>query len=163
MQIYVTRGKRVYYCPDSSCEWSKVGLIKKPHDHDKVPLGDHNARWCKFCDTVHWIHDHKIECYCGKSFCYVCKMVPYHQNQICYGPIEDEDIKKLLASGKKLCPNCGFVSEKISGCDRMTCVKCNSNWCWRCVTILDRHNPYNHRCLDTGLVEGTRSTVYRGD
>lgn len=161
MQIYVSRGKRVYYCPDPSCVWSKTGLIKKPHDHTKIPLNDTNARWCDFCETVHWVHEHRIDCYCGKSFCYVCKMIPYHQYQMCMGPIVDEDVKKQLAEGKKLCPNCKYVSEKVSGCDRMNCGKCKSNWCWRCLSVLDAQNPYNHKCIGEGLIEGRPDYNYR--
>lgn len=30
------------------------------------------------------------------------------------------------------CPNCGFGTEKIDGCNHMTCSKCGFGWCWIC-------------------------------
>lgn len=30
------------------------------------------------------------------------------------------------------CPNCGFGTEKIDGCNHMTCAKCRYEWCWIC-------------------------------
>lgn len=32
----------------------------------------------------------------------------------------------------KPCFNCGMAVEKISGCNHMTCTRCNSDWCYVC-------------------------------
>lgn len=45
----------------------------------------------------------------------------------------------LQLKGDKIknCPNCKFLCEKISGCDRISCGKCKSFFCWLCLAILD--------------------------
>lgn len=35
-------------------------------------------------------------------------------------------------TGIKCCPNCRCLSEKIGGCDLMTCSNCKLTWCWNC-------------------------------
>ena len=30
------------------------------------------------------------------------------------------------------CPHCGYATEKIEGCNHMTCSRCNKEWCWVC-------------------------------
>ena len=30
------------------------------------------------------------------------------------------------------CPHCGYGTEKIYGCNHMTCSKCRKEWCWLC-------------------------------
>ena len=32
----------------------------------------------------------------------------------------------------KKCPNCGAWTEKNEGCNHMTCIECNFQWCWLC-------------------------------
>lgn len=34
----------------------------------------------------------------------------------------------------KKCPNCDVYTEKVNGCDTMTCYWCNATWCWKCRT-----------------------------
>jgi hypothetical protein len=40
--------------------------------------------------------------------------------------------KYILENDVVKCPNCGFGTEKIDGCNHMTCAKCNYGWCWIC-------------------------------
>ena len=32
----------------------------------------------------------------------------------------------------KKCPNCSIITEKIEGCNHITCSKCSYQWCWLC-------------------------------
>ena len=34
--------------------------------------------------------------------------------------------------------------QKIDGCNKMTCTKCNAYFCWLCGHVLDKGNPYSH-------------------
>lgn len=86
---------------------------------------------------------------CGCNFCY------HHSNVHELGPeacaeYERKMVKQQLYNdglyGTKPCPSCGFVTEKVSGCNHMTC-KCKVNWCWVCSKELDNvgwhYNPAN--------------------
>jgi E3 ubiquitin-protein ligase RNF14 len=54
--------------------------------------------------------------------------------------VSDEWIK---ANSKK-CPKCNFGIEKIDGCNKMTCSRCRSHFCWLCSAVLSQGNPYLH-------------------
>jgi E3 ubiquitin-protein ligase RNF14 len=47
----------------------------------------------------------------------------------------------------------------LDGCNKMTCIKCKSYFCWLCLTILSKTDPYSHfnaadsRCFNR-LFEG---------
>lgn len=44
----------------------------------------------------------------------------------------------------KRCPRCRYICDKISGCNKMTCGKCKSYFCWTCTKLLDKKSPYDH-------------------
>lgn len=88
---------------------------------------------------------------CACRFCY------YHSNAHAQGleacaAYERHVVKQQLLDaglhGTKPCPSCGFPTEKVSGCNHMTC-KCKANWCWVCRQQLDNvgwhYNPANPR------------------
>ncbi|OCL05005.1 hypothetical protein AOQ84DRAFT_299751, partial [Glonium stellatum] len=45
---------------------------------------------------------------------------------------EDEASAKLVHKIAKNCPGCEWRIEKISGCDHMTCSRCNHEFCYLC-------------------------------
>ena len=47
----------------------------------------------------------------------------------------------------KKCPVCGIMTEKISGCNHITCTQCNSHWCWNCKEIHEQYTIYRHLAL----------------
>lgn len=64
-----------------------------------------------------------------------------------------KEVKKLVAEhcseqwleeNSKRCPHCFVPVEKVDGCNKMVCYKCHSFFCWLCLTILPKHNPYDH-------------------
>lgn len=57
-----------------------------------------------------------------------------------------EDVRSeiWIHKNSKNCPNCGSSIQKMDGCNKMTCTKCNSYFCWLCMKKLSKTNPYLH-------------------
>ena len=50
----------------------------------------------------------------------------------------------------KACPSCGFIVQKIDGCNKMTCAQCHKFFCWSCVRTISgyEHFAENPLCGD---------------
>ncbi|KAL1023377.1 hypothetical protein UPYG_G00040070 [Umbra pygmaea] len=44
----------------------------------------------------------------------------------------------------KNCPSCSVNIQKDGGCEKMVCLTCGQYFCWQCLVILDRKDPYSH-------------------
>jgi hypothetical protein len=57
-----------------------------------------------------------------------------------------EQLRNELEIPIKECPGCKVPTQKIWGCDHMTCpaVKCHTHWCWACGKKFDARNIYEH-------------------
>uniref|UniRef100_A0A4W5RPZ8 RBR-type E3 ubiquitin transferase n=1 Tax=Hucho hucho TaxID=62062 RepID=A0A4W5RPZ8_9TELE len=44
----------------------------------------------------------------------------------------------------KECPSCCANIQKNGGCNKMACFTCGQYFCWVCLSILDKNNPYKH-------------------
>ncbi|RWS28685.1 E3 ubiquitin-protein ligase RNF14-like protein [Leptotrombidium deliense] len=44
----------------------------------------------------------------------------------------------------KQCPNCKVNIEKNEGCNKIICTKCKSYFCWLCLQIINKSDPYKH-------------------
>jgi len=42
------------------------------------------------------------------------------------------------------CPHCSIFVDKLDGCNKMTCTKCHSYFCWMCLQVLSKTDPYGH-------------------
>ncbi|XP_064481430.1 E3 ubiquitin-protein ligase RNF14-like [Ornithodoros turicata] len=50
-----------------------------------------------------------------------------------------------MNENSKKCPHCNVSIEKQDGCNKMTCWRCGTHFCWLCVTTLKSiSNPYQH-------------------
>jgi hypothetical protein len=51
-----------------------------------------------------------------------------------------------LLLGIKSCPGCGTATEKMGGCDHMSCAvpKCGTHWCWHCGAKVPLKEIYRH-------------------
>ena len=103
---------------------------------------DPNLKWCPRTGCSGFAQRERGRCCCGwkttavcqecaNPMCFKCGAVS-HQGTACnsVGNAELRDYIKMANVVK--CPNCGFGTEKIDGCNHMTCVKCNYDWCWLC-------------------------------
>lgn len=57
--------------------------------------------------------------------------------------IESESNRKLIERTSQACPNCSVRTEKISGCNHMSC-RCGFHFCYLCGWKLNAQNPYPH-------------------
>lgn len=44
----------------------------------------------------------------------------------------------------KFCIACTSPIQKALGCNKMYCAKCGNYFCWICMKIINKHNPYSH-------------------
>ena len=80
-----------------------------------------------------------------------------------YGKKKLEMMATTLASedyvkdNAKHCPHCNAPIEKNEGCNKITCWRCSTNFCWLCGDRLNPARPYAHfnivggiyKCLDS--------------
>lgn len=97
--------------------------------------------------------DNKNVCgLCTSKICKHCMEIKL-DNHTC-----DDDKKKsvaLIKKDTKPCPSCGEMIFKISGCDQMYCITCNTAFSWNTGTIEtgNIHNPEYYRWIrDNGDV-----------
>lgn len=91
---------------------------------------------------------------CKKSYCLKCK-IEWHEGMTCQQYIEklekDKEFEKLkplmtdevfvkFVREKKLqqCPACRFYVERVSGCNHMSCSRCQARFCYQCGKYLDQ-------------------------
>eukprot|EP00092_Neocalanus_flemingeri_P032850 GFUD01035727.1.p1 GENE.GFUD01035727.1~~GFUD01035727.1.p1 ORF type:complete len:851 (+),score=264.61 GFUD01035727.1:38-2590(+) len=59
-----------------------------------------------------------------------------------------------MASHARQCPHCNAPIEKNEGCNKITCWRCNTNFCWLCGLKLPQANPYTHFNVQGGKCYG---------
>ena len=86
-----------------------------------------------------------VKCLNGHNFCFNCLNEPHGDL-----PCKDNLDKSLIAFSKshflKKCPNCSIITEKITGCNHITCSKCNYQWCWLCNGKYDPEHYREGKC-----------------
>ena len=99
-------------------------------------INDPNKKLCPFpnCDSFLKLKNKKktiATCANNHSYCFICLGKPHLKM-----PCKEQIDKSLLEFSKnnflKKCPNCNIITEKISGCNHITCSKCNYQWCRLC-------------------------------
>lgn len=85
---------------------------------------------------------------CSTSFCFQCGEVPH-------APATCSDMRAwgtLMGSSgfwikqnSKPCPGCNAPIEKNTGCNHMKCSKCQTDFCWLCLALLNHHME-SHIC-----------------
>lgn len=150
------------FCPNKECQWASksfpVTIKLSENDDENID--------CSHCGGHHHVHGHKQTCpdpNCATTFCSICKISPYHDKDICRGPVDgDDENSVLIRKITKPCPSCKFRTDKRDGCDHMSCFRCSTHWCWRCLQKLDKNTPYRHKCLKSNVLEGDIDENYEG-
>ena len=96
-------------------------------------LNDPNKKFCPHPGCEEYVERPKndtkeVKCKKGHQFCYQCLSKVHSGN--C--DIQLEKDFKIWKKGKiiKQCPKCKIWTEKNEGCNHMTCVECQYQWCW---------------------------------
>lgn len=141
-----TRGMKLFERYDSFC--TQRALERMPefvwcaHGCGSGQLADHGNQ------------NNIIKCIkCNRKTCFIHK-TQWHRGLTCTQyenrtKIENRDSEKWLVQNTKKCPSCKSPIQKAHGCDHMTCLKCNYEFCWACLAdygrIFNYGNHYHHR------------------
>ena len=79
-------------------------------------------------------------CTCGFETCFKCGD-PYHE-AACQVSGEAGLLFHNINPRVAKCPNCKCPIYKTSGCNHMSCYRCNKEWCWICRRVLS--DGYSH-------------------
>lgn len=110
------------YCPRGNCG-SLLNLVHKPIFFSLFSLEKQNLFFLK-CEKN------------GHPICFAC-LKPYHKTS-CHkffqrNALDPAIIEGLRAKRYRLCPKCGIVTYRESGCPHIKCVSCGYDWCWICL------------------------------
>ena len=122
---------------------------------------------CQIAECNNIIHSttSELKCVdCDISWCKFCLKQPYHYGMNCTeNDINNTDssdsklINKMNIEGElKYCPQCNFATIKekdedgnYTGCMKITCGLCQTNWCWLCGQINIDYSHYNNELLSS--------------
>ena len=88
-----------------------------------------------------------VKCENGHLFCFYCLQKP-HDNIECKKELDEKMEEFAKKKFIKKCPNCGCWTEKIDGCNHITCIECTYQWCWLC------NNKYTSEHYSSGKCKG---------
>ena len=72
--------------------------------------------------------ERNVECGKGHKFCFNC-LQESHKGE-CSQNLDEKMEEFAKKKFIKKCPNCGSWTEKNEGCNHITCIECNFQWCW---------------------------------
>lgn len=128
-----------------------------------------DLRWCPKIDCSGYdyggLDKRKLICSsCGFTYCFYC-LEAWHQAGKCKAEGERKLDHWAKTHKAKFCPMCRARIEKQLGCNHMTCVRCQYEFCWLCgevfhvshitmcpVTKLKKRNPPWYYCLGIMLL-----------
>ena len=118
-QLIDKDAKLLKRCPTADC---KNAFYVAPGKRFIMQCAGCEKQYCVECLTEHT--DMKLSCEKWKEL----------QEKLAKGTkANDEWVKKHT----KPCPGCNRPIEKLDGCNRITCSKCNYNFCWICRSKYD--------------------------
>uniref|UniRef100_A0A1A8CPS5 E3 ubiquitin-protein ligase RNF14 n=2 Tax=Nothobranchius TaxID=28779 RepID=A0A1A8CPS5_NOTKA len=116
----------------SACQYAFCTLCK---------LGYHGVSHCKItADDLRSLRDEYLSATPeGKKF-----MEQRFGKQVVQKAVEESFSRDWLKENCKCCPKCGTNIQKVDGCNKMTCTSCRQYFCWLCLGVLSKVNPYSH-------------------
>ena len=121
-----------------------------PFTHTKDKEHQVYSRFQCFVTTTHLVlhyffHGNRVECsQCSYLWCFPCSS-PWHEGISCKQYIKGDrllyDWARQVCQGQvnaQRCPKCKVLIQKSSGCDHMHCIRCKTDFCYRCGDTLRR-------------------------
>lgn len=120
--------------------------VKKPEEERKKFIRRCTRNGCQGFLSTAW------KCgiceYYSCSKCFVNKTKKQDDPHECLK--EDVETAEMIKKDSKPCPNCGEFIMKVSGCDQMYCISCQTPWSWntgKVVTSGPIHNPHYYEWM----------------
>ncbi|XP_028322213.1 E3 ubiquitin-protein ligase RNF14 [Gouania willdenowi] len=116
----------------SACQYAFCTLCK---------MGYHGVSHCKIqTDDLRQLRDEYLSATpAGQKF-----MEQRFGKRVIQKAVEESFSVDWLSENCKLCPRCGTNIQKVDGCNKMTCTSCKQYFCWLCMAVLSKVNPYSH-------------------
>lgn len=88
---------------------------------------------------------------CKFQFCSSCELGrTIHEGKTCL-QLKDTMTPKEDSKKSKYCPSCRAPTEKIFGCDHITCTNCGYEWCWICAAAYSTGHLQTHRSINVNV------------
>lgn len=116
----------------SACQYAFCTLCK---------MGFHGVSHCKLrSDDLRNLRDEYLSATpAGQKF-----MEQRFGKRVIQKAVEESFSSDWLTQNCKCCPRCGTNIQKVDGCNKMTCTSCKQYFCWLCLGVLSKVNPYSH-------------------
>ncbi|XP_063344200.1 E3 ubiquitin-protein ligase RNF14 isoform X2 [Pelmatolapia mariae] len=116
----------------SACQYAFCTLCK---------LGYHGVSHCKIrAEELRNLRDEYLSATAsGQKF-----MEQRYGKRVIQKAVEESFSRDWLSENCKCCPRCGTNIQKVDGCNKMTCTSCKQYFCWLCLGVLSKVNPYSH-------------------
>ncbi|XP_077449133.1 E3 ubiquitin-protein ligase RNF14 [Stigmatopora argus] len=116
----------------SVCQYAFCTLCK---------MGYHGLSHCKIpAEELRSLRDEYLSATVeGKKF-----MEKRFGKKVIQKAVEESFSRDWLSENCKSCPYCGTNIQKVDGCNKMTCTSCRHYFCWLCLGLLNKANPYSH-------------------
>ncbi|XP_061558986.1 E3 ubiquitin-protein ligase RNF14 isoform X1 [Phycodurus eques] len=140
----------VVYCPRHSCG---TAVMVEPDTTMGIcsvcqyafctlcKMGYHGVSHCKIpAEDLRSLRDEYLSATTeGKKF-----MEQRFGKRVIQKAVEESFSRDWLNENCKCCPYCGTNIQKVDGCNKMTCTSCRHYFCWLCLDLLNKANPYSH-------------------
>ena len=117
-------------------------------------IKDVNKNPCPHPDCESYLEKSKeskyVKCKNGHEYCFDC-LKPPHGKKSCLSLDSKFFIWQKKKNAKK-CPKCKIFIEKNEGCNHITCINCQYQWCWLC------EGEYNYDHFSSGKCHGHQFT-----
>ena len=149
-----------YECEEKPDDDFVINLIKsdqnlvekyKKFKYELEIINNQNKKFCPFpnCNSfleLKDINNKEVKCSNNHAFCFICLEEPHGNSPCKENLLKSSMIEYSKNNLIKKCPKCSVITEKITGCNHISCTKCNYQWCWLCNGEYDPEHYERGKC-----------------